>query len=224
MRISRRHGLICRFPATDQVFGGPGLTIVVGIRCVYPEHPHKPVLAGRRNHVIASVVARRPGDVAHEVFVWDLDGKVEFAGSCRSTERTSDGVAGPEYLDAQHPRDHEAQGVLRHAGAQGSVAWLGVRVEADLEAGLLSPVRLRAGLEIVHLAVLAQHLGLLAFVHGQVAVGGKQRKPCASRDLVVLDGKGPEGVSAGSYFGYGPPVAGSRTKASSGGRRGVFGP
>jgi hypothetical protein len=57
-----------------------------------------------------------------------------------------------------------------------------------------------------------------------MTVSGQQRKPGASRDFVMLDGKGSKWVSARFYLGYGLPVADSGAEAFAGRRRGVFSP
>lgn len=173
------------------VLDGPRLAVVLGIRRVDPEHPHKPILARRRNHIVAPIISRRPRYVAHEVFVRrDLQRKVELPGPRRRAERGSHRIACPENLDGLHARDDETEGVLRDAGAQRVVARFRVRVEADLEARLLPAVWLGEGLEVVDLAVIGQHLRLLALKHGEVPVRREQREPRVPRHLVVLHGEG----------------------------------
>lgn len=154
----------------------------------------------------------------------NLDSAIEFPRSRLGTEGTARSLTGPKYLDAQHARDHQTQRILRDAGAQGIIARLRVGVEADLEARLLPAARLRAGLEVVDLAVLAQHLGLLALVHEEVAVGGEQREPRAPRHLVVLQRERPEGAPPGLDLGYRPAAARARAEAFARRRLGVLGP
>jgi hypothetical protein len=93
---------------------------------------------------------------------------------------------------AVHTGDNDGEGVARHALPHGVVAGLEVRVEGDLERGLLAAAGLVADSNGVELRPAVEALGLLVLVDGELGIALDQREVRVAGLGVVLDAEGQE--------------------------------
>ena len=158
------------------------------------EDAHEAVLAGGGDDVEAPDVPGGPGDVAHEAAVAvQLGGQVELLGGGGAQGHGVGDLLGAPDAGAVHASDDDGEGVARHALAHGVVAGLEVRVEGDLERGLLAAAGLVADGDGVELGPAVEALGLLVLVDGELGVALDQREVRVAGLGVVLDAEGQEG-------------------------------